>query len=92
MVLKRFFARKESPARPPAALPAGKRVYAIGDIHGRDDLLGALIDKIEADDGARGPVETQILFLGDLPDRGPASRQVIERAIALAAARADGVS
>ena len=91
MVLKRFFARKESPARPPAALPAGKRVYAIGDIHGRDDLLGALIDKIEADDGARGPVETQILFLGDLPDRGPASRKVIERAMALATAKPETV-
>ena len=87
MVLKRLFARKESPAPPPAALPAGKRVYAIGDIHGRADLLDQLLAKIDADDAARGSADTQIVFLGDLPDRGPGSRQVIERAMALAAAK-----
>lgn len=91
MVLKRLFARKETPAPPPAALPAGKRVYAIGDIHGRDDLLGALLDKIDADNTARGPSETTLIFLGDLPDRGPASRQVIERAMALSEARANTI-
>lgn len=91
MVLKRLFSRKETPAPPPAALPSGKRVYAIGDIHGRDDLLGALLDKIAADDAARGQAETQIVFLGDLPDRGPSSRQVIERAMALAAAKPETV-
>ncbi len=84
MVLKRFFARKESPAPPPAAIPAGKRVYAIGDIHGRADLLDQLLVKILADDAARGDAEAQIIFLGDLPDRGPGSRQVIEHAMALA--------
>lgn len=91
MVLKRLFSRKEVPAPPPAALPAGKRIYAIGDIHGRDDLLGELLAKIDADDAARGSAETQIVFLGDLPDRGPASRQVIERALALAEARPETV-
>lgn len=91
MVLKRFFSRKEIPAPPPAALPAGQRVYAIGDIHGRDDLLGQLLDKIEADDAARGPSETTLIFLGDLPDRGPGSRQVIERAMALGGTRASTI-
>lgn len=92
MVLKRLFSRKETPAPPPpAALPAGKRVYAIGDIHGRDDLLEALLVKIDADDAARGPADTQIVFLGDLPDRGPSSRQVIERAMTLAAAKPETV-
>ena len=69
MVLKRLFARKETPAPPPAALPAGKRVYAIGDIHGRDDLLGQLLEKIDTDNAARGQAETQIVLLGDLPDQ-----------------------
>ena len=92
MVVKRLFSRKETPAPPPpAALPSGKRVYAIGDIHGRDDLLEALLAKIDADDAGRSRAETQIIFLGDLPDRGPTSRQVIERAMALADARPDTV-
>lgn len=87
MVLKRLFSRKEAPAPPPAALPGGKRVYAIGDIHGRADLLDTLLEKIDADDRARGPAETALIFLGDLPDRGPASRVVIEKVMALAETR-----
>lgn len=91
MVLKRLFARKESPAPPPAALPAGTRAYAIGDIHGRADLLDQLLAKIEADDAARGSSNTKVIFLGDLPDRGPASRQVIERAMAFAQDKPDTI-
>ena len=70
--------------RPPKAaeIPAGRRVYAIGDIHGRLDLLDALLDRIHADDGARAPAETQIILLGDLIDRGPESAGVVRRAMA----------
>ncbi len=67
---------------PPVAerVPAGLRVYAIGDIHGRLDLLGALLDRIASDNCARGEgVETRYIFLGDLIDRGPDSRGVVER-------------
>ncbi len=91
MVLKRLFARKENPAPKPASIPAGKRVYAIGDIHGRADLLDQLLIKILADDAARGNADAQIIFLGDLADRGPGSRQVIEHAMALAQHRPDTV-
>jgi serine/threonine protein phosphatase 1 len=64
-------------------VPDGVRVYAIGDIHGRLDLLDRLLASIAADDRARGNgVETQYIFLGDLIDRGPASRGVVERLIA----------
>lgn len=66
-----------------ARVPDGMRVYAIGDIHGRDDLLTALLAKIEADDQQRGAADTQIIFLGDLMDRGPGSAGVIEIAMAL---------
>lgn len=66
-------------------MPDGVRVYAIGDIHGRDDLLSALLAKMQADDQARGPADTQIIFLGDLVDRGPGSAAVIETAMALKA-------
>jgi serine/threonine protein phosphatase 1 len=64
-------------------VPAGLRVYGIGDIHGRLDLLDALLASIAADDRARGNgVETHYIFLGDLIDRGPDSRGVVDRLIA----------
>lgn len=68
-----------------ARVPDGMRVYAIGDIHGRDDLLTDLLAKIDADDQTRGPAETLLVFLGDLMDRGPGSAAVIETAMALKA-------
>ena len=61
------------------ALPDGSRVYAVGDIHGRLDLLDELLARIDADDAARGPAETTKIFLGDLVDRGPDSAGVVER-------------
>lgn len=64
-------------------IPKGRRVYAVGDIHGRDDLFADLIDRITADNAARNPAEVTVILLGDLIDRGPESAQVMERAIAL---------
>lgn len=64
-------------------IPAGERVYAIGDIHGRDDLFAELLDRIEADDKGRSAAHTTLILLGDLVDRGPASASVVERALAL---------
>ena len=63
-----------------AAIPAGQRVYAVGDIHGRLDLFDALAEAIEQDDAAQGPADTTVILLGDLVDRGPDSRGVIEAA------------
>ena len=60
-------------------VPAGHRVYAIGDVHGRDDLLGELLGSIEADHQSRDPAKLTVVFLGDLIDRGQSSSQVIER-------------
>jgi serine/threonine protein phosphatase 1 len=70
-------------------VPAGERVYAIGDIHGRLDLLNQLIARIETDDRDRGPANTIIIFLGDLVDRGPDSRGVVERAMELRRSRSN---
>lgn len=69
----------QADALPDAAIPAGQRLYAIGDIHGRDDLLADLLGRIDADDAGRAPSETTLIFLGDLIDRGPDSAQVVER-------------
>ena len=75
-----FFARrKRQIERPPAAVPAGQRVYAVGDVHGCHDQLERLLALIEADDSARGAAETQVVMLGDLVDRGPRSAEVVER-------------
>lgn len=65
------------------AIPEGQRVYAIGDIHGRDDLFERMLDAIRADHAARGPASITLILLGDLVDRGPASAQVVERALGL---------
>lgn len=66
-------------------IPSGQRVYVIGDIHGRRDLLDSLLTMIEADDAGRPTAELQLIFLGDLIDRGPQSAAVVERAMQLAA-------
>lgn len=76
--IRHLFAREGD--KPLAAVPAGQRVYAVGDIHGRLDLFEALIDAIEADDLASEPAETTVVLLGDLVDRGPDSAGVISRA------------
>lgn len=60
-------------------VPAGRRAYAVGDVHGRLDLLDELLRRIEADNAARAPARVTIVFLGDLIDRGPESAQVVER-------------
>lgn len=51
--------------------------YAVGDVHGRADLLGALLDFIESDAKKRRQ-EPRVIFLGDIVDRGPESRNCIE--------------
>ena len=63
-------------------VPDGKRIYAIGDVHGRLDCLLALEAMIEADLRA-APVERSVqVMLGDYVDRGPQSRGVIAHLIA----------
>lgn len=73
-------ARAKAPA---PSIPPGRRIYAVGDIHGRLDLLDRLLSMIDADDSGRGGPPSELIFLGDLVDRGPESRGVVERLMAL---------
>ncbi len=88
--MKRFlsFWREEQEEVFTPRLPKGVRIYAVGDVHGHDDLLRRLLDKLERDLSERPTARTILLFLGDLIDRGPASRDVVER---LRTYRRDGV-
>ncbi|HTR83856.1 MAG TPA: metallophosphoesterase [Reyranella sp.] len=63
----------------PGTVPPGQSVYAVGDVHGRLDLLRDLLQRI-ADDAARHPADTvrSLIFLGDYIDRGTESRGVVD--------------
>jgi serine/threonine protein phosphatase 1 len=63
------------------SLPDGLRIYAVGDIHGRLDLLDKLLLSIEKDIASRSTVRPIYVFLGDYIDRGPSSRETIDRLI-----------
>ena len=61
---------------------AGELIYAVGDIHGRYDLLKDLLQLVLADWKARAPTRRPLLiFCGDYVDRGPQSAEVIEALI-----------
>jgi serine/threonine protein phosphatase 1 len=69
-----LFARREIA---PATIPDGQRVYAVGDIHGRLDLLEKLWAMIEADAANTG-LRNTVIFVGDYVDRGRHSKGVID--------------
>lgn len=80
------FLKKKQDSAPPedASIGDDHRIYAIGDIHGRADLLVELLERINADHLAREPKPRQIILLGDLVDRGRQSAQVVTCALKLA--------
>lgn len=86
-MLLKFLRSRRASAVPTAHMPQDARAYAIGDVHGRLDLLDQLIEAIDADDAARGPAQTHLIFLGDLIDRGPQSAGVLDRVIEIANTR-----
>jgi serine/threonine protein phosphatase 1 len=63
------------------SLPPGLRIYAFGDIHGRLDLLDALLALVRSDIELRPTARPLHVFLGDYIDRGPSSRETIDRLI-----------
>jgi len=77
-MIKRLIKKLRQPTEPTQPhIPQNQRIYCIGDIHGRADLLQQLHQKILTDATAY-PGKKIIVYLGDYIDRGEQSRQVIE--------------
>jgi serine/threonine protein phosphatase 1 len=83
-VSQHFLAQTPGLAGADRTSTGGRLIYAVGDIHGRMDLLEPLLDQIRQDafDAPR-PTKPVLIFIGDYIDRGPSSRAVIERLIGL---------
>lgn len=76
-----WITRKGSGRRAKPRTPEDRRVYAVGDIHGRLDLLRSLHELI-LDDARKAPDKDKVLvYLGDYVDRGPESFGVVETLI-----------
>lgn len=74
--LTKFF-RKSQQQQVHPHVPKNQRIYAVGDIHGRADLLTQLHEKIQID-AERYKGKKTIVYLGDYVDRGEKSKQVID--------------
>ena len=73
---------REGDPAPAASVPAGTTVYAIGDVHGRFDLLQD-IEAMIVRHAERSPAPRRVIvFVGDYIDRGYESRQVVDHLIA----------
>ncbi|NKW81987.1 serine/threonine protein phosphatase [Ochrobactrum pecoris] len=59
------------------SMKSSRLTYAIGDVHGRADLLEKMLDQIQTDADQRA-AEYRIVFLGDIIDRGPDSRKAMD--------------
>ena len=74
--------RQQNAAAAAARVPDSTRVYAVGDIHGRADLLAEMHQAIRDDRATGAPAERQVLvYLGDYIDRGPQSFEVVDMLI-----------
>ena len=62
----------------PATLPPGRRIYAVGDIHGCLERLVEMHEAIAQDLAARPVEDCVLVHLGDYVDRGPESAEVVE--------------
>ena len=73
------FGKTPSPVPTTRRVPDGTRVYCVGDIHGRDDLLREMAERVGADMEASSFDHAVTVFLGDYVDRGLGSKRVVEQ-------------
>jgi serine/threonine protein phosphatase 1 len=82
LILDRLFGRKTKHQAPPST--GGRLVYAVGDVHGRLDVLRPLMAAIAEDFAAARTTDPALLvFLGDYVDRGPDSKGVVDLVLGL---------
>jgi serine/threonine protein phosphatase 1 len=73
------FGKAAAPAATERRVPDGTRLYCVGDIHGRDDLLRQMAERIETDVQDQSFDQVATVFLGDYVDRGLGSNKVLEQ-------------
>jgi serine/threonine protein phosphatase 1 len=78
MFLKRF-GKSPTPAASERRVPDGMRVYCVGDVHGRHDLLRQMAERVQADIEPSSFDNTVTVFLGDYVDRSLGSIHVVEQ-------------
>ena len=71
-------ARREEPPQREWKLPEGNCIYAIGDVHGRADLLADAFERIDRHRSINPNVAAAEILIGDLLDRGPDTRGCVE--------------
>jgi len=76
--LRKIFRARQVEAA--SSVPVGERFYVVGDIHGRLDLFEALVEAIDAENAQATGVQSTVVMLGDLVDRGPDSAGVVDLA------------
>ena len=76
-MLKKLFGTRDVSIPPPEA-PADTRIYVVGDIHGRVDLLDTLHERIREDAAVTTQSRHVLVYLGDYVDRGETSKSVID--------------
>jgi serine/threonine protein phosphatase 1 len=77
----------------PPRVASHQRIYAIGDIHGRHDLLVKLLSQIDRDAKERTDGrDVKLVFLGDYIDRGDESAKVLDFLLSLSLDRSQDVS
>src|SRR5262249_41682286 len=75
----KVFAEKSSSAVTTRRVPEGMRVYCVGDIHGRSDLLDQMGECVKSDMDGQSFDKIVTVFLGDYVDRSFGSMPVLER-------------
>lgn len=81
-MFKKLFSRETAAAKTAHSAPDDTVVYAIGDVHGRLDLLEDLERKITRDAEGRNASRKVLVYLGDFVDRGYQSREVLDHLLA----------
>lgn len=87
MIRSLLTGRKRRQIPVPIRMPEGLRIYAIGDVHGRVDLLDRLLSRIDAHVAGHPIARPVVLLIGDYIDRGAGSREVLDLLISCAQGR-----